>query len=154
MLDPQGLMRKISKNGDVEIAFDKNMLDRIFKLVDIVKIGNDEIEAFGIEEKEILTMLEKNGVKIGIITRGKDTVMVSYNKKFFEVQTLNIEVGDPTGAGDVFGAAFLSEYLMGFDVEEAVKFAATAAALKIEHKCPSGFPSREEIAKHKVLELA
>lgn len=148
MLDPQGLMRKINKNGDVDIALDRNMLDEVLKLVDIVKIGKDEIEAFGMEEKEILATLAENGVRIGIITRGKDTIMVLNDKKFFEVQTLNVAVEDPTGAGDVFGAAFLSEYMTRFDVEEAVTFATTAAALKIEHKGPSRFPSREEIVRN------
>ena len=148
MLDPQGLMRKISKNGEVSIALDKNILNGVLKLVDIVKIGKDEIEVFKMKEKEILSMLAKNGVRIGIITRGKDTVMVLHNKRFLEIRTLDIAVEDPTGAGDVFGAAFLSEYMTRFDVEEAIKFATTAAALKIEHKGPSGFPSKEEIARY------
>jgi sugar/nucleoside kinase (ribokinase family) len=148
MLDPQGLMRTVGKNGNVDVFYDKKILERIFKLVDIVKIGKDEIKAFEMEEKEILTMLEKIGVKIGIITRGKDTIMVSYSGRFFEVQTLNVEVEDPTGAGDVFGAAFLSEYMTRFDVEEGTKFAVIAAGLKIKCKGLTGFPSKEDITKH------
>lgn len=151
MLDPQGLMRIIGKNGDVDIVLNKNMLERIFRLVDIVKIGKDEFNAFDMDEKEIFDMLQKTGVRIAIITKGKDPVMISYGGRLFEIQTLNVEVEDPTGAGDVFGAAFLSEYMTGFDVEEAAKFATTAAGLKIKYKGSSGFPSKEDIIKHLTL---
>jgi len=151
MLDPQGLMRNISKNGEVKVVFDKNKLERIFKLVDIVKIGKDEVKAFKMQEKEILNTLDRVGVKIAIITRGKDPIMILHSGRFFEVQTLDTEVKDPTGAGDVFGAAFLSEYMTGSGVEKAAKFAAAAASLKIRYKGPNGFPSKKDIIRHLLL---
>ena len=148
MLDPQGLMRNINKEGEVSTIFNKIKLERIFKLVDIIKIGKDEVEAFKMREKKILNTLNKMGVRVAIITRGRDPIMILYSRRIFEVQTLNVKVEDPTGAGDVFGAAFLSEYITGSTINKAAKFAATSASLKIRHVGPSGFPSKEDVLKY------
>lgn len=148
MLDPQGLMRNVNKEGEVSTIFRKNKLERIFKLVDIVKIGKDEVKAFKMEEKRILNMLKKIGVKVAIITRGKDDVMIFYSRKIYKVKTLDVKVEDPTGAGDVFGATFLSEYINGSTINEAIKFATISAGLKIRYEGPNGFPSKKDIIKH------
>jgi len=147
MLDPQGLMRRVDEEGKVRIVFDKKELEKFFQKVDIVKVGKDEAKATGLSEKEILKTIIDSGAKIGIVTRGKEPVKVSWEKKTFEAQTLNVKVEDPTGAGDVFGAAFLTEYLKSKNVEKAVKFANIAAGLKIRYRGPKGFPAQEDIEK-------
>jgi sugar/nucleoside kinase (ribokinase family) len=148
MLDPQGLMRNANKEGEVSTIFRKSKLERIFKLVDIVKIGKDEVKAFKMEEKRILNTLKKIGVKVTIITRGRDDVMIFYSRKIYKVKTLDVKVEDPTGAGDVFGATFLSEYINGSTINEAIKFATISAGLKIRYEGPNGFPSKKDIIKH------
>ncbi|MGB9728180.1 MAG: carbohydrate kinase family protein [Nitrososphaeria archaeon] len=145
MLDPQGIMRKVGEDGSVKIVFEKERLTRFFEKVDIVKFGKDEAKAVGLNEKEILKMIRDSGAKIGIVTRGKDPVIVSCEKGLFEIDTIDVNVEDPTGAGDVFGAAFLTEYLKSNEIKRAVRFANIAAGLKIRFKGPEGFPTLKDI---------
>jgi ribokinase len=64
---------------------------------------------------------------------------------FNEIDSLKVDAKDLTGAGDVFGAAFLSKYLDNRDAVKSAKFASAAAGLKIRYKGPIGFPSEKEI---------
>ncbi len=147
MLDPQGIMRSVGEDGKVSVVFEKEHLLKFFEKVDIVKIGYDEVKAIGLNEKELIKLVMDTGAKIGIITRGKDPVIVSYEKGVFEVETIDVNVEDPTGAGDVFGAAFLTEYMRSKNVKRAIKFANIAAGLKIRYRGPEGFPTQEDIEK-------
>jgi sugar/nucleoside kinase (ribokinase family) len=52
---------------------------------------------------------------------------------------------DPTGAGDVFAAAFLARYLETDDVVQASLFAAAAAAISVEAVGTAGSPTREQV---------
>jgi len=52
---------------------------------------------------------------------------------------------DPTGAGDVFAAAFLARYLETDDVSQASLFAAAAAAVSVEAVGTAGAPTRAEV---------
>jgi sugar/nucleoside kinase (ribokinase family) len=52
---------------------------------------------------------------------------------------------DPTGAGDVFAAAFLTRYLETDDVAQASLFAAAAAAVSVEAVGTAGVPTRAEV---------
>ncbi|WIG59838.1 MAG: hypothetical protein OJF49_002585 [Ktedonobacterales bacterium] len=53
---------------------------------------------------------------------------------------------DPTGAGDVFAAAFLCELHATGDARAAVDFANRVAALSVEHPGASGIPTRADVA--------
>ena len=52
---------------------------------------------------------------------------------------------DPTGAGDVFAAAFLARYLETDDIAQASLFAAAAAAVSVEAVGTAGIPSRAQV---------
>ena len=52
---------------------------------------------------------------------------------------------DPTGAGDVFAAAFLARYLETDDVAQASLFAAAAAAVSVEAVGTAGIPTRAQV---------
>jgi len=52
---------------------------------------------------------------------------------------------DPTGAGDVFAAAFLTRYLETGDTAQASLFAAAAAAVSVEAVGTAGIPSRAQV---------
>lgn len=54
---------------------------------------------------------------------------------------------DPTGAGDVFAAAFLCELHATGDPRAAVDFANRAAALSVEHLGADGIPTRADITR-------
>jgi len=143
MLDPQGLLREIKKDGKVEIKSQE--LGGFLKHVDIVKIGKEEARALKGGPKEVLKGLRAMGPKIAILTKGRDASMVLSDEGLVKVDSIKVDAKDLTGAGDVFGAAFLTRYVATRDVLESAKFATAAAGLKIRYKGPTGFPSEQEI---------
>lgn len=144
MLDPQGLFRRIGKNAKVEIK-PRRDIGEFLSYVDIVKIGKDELKAFKGSLSEILESLVSMGPKIAILTRGGNGCIVLSKEGLIEVPSLKVRVADLTGAGDVFGAAFLAKYLDTQNVKEATRFASIAAGMKIRYRGPTGFPSEEEV---------
>lgn len=146
MLDPQGLFRKIAKEGRVEIALREDLND-FLKYADIVKIGKGEASAFKIGVKEILSCLVDEGPKIAIASLGREGCVFLAEDKVWKARSLKVDVKDPTGAGDVFGGTFLSIYMDTFNMREAIRFASVSAGLKIRYEGPTGFPSKEEILK-------
>lgn len=52
---------------------------------------------------------------------------------------------DPTGAGDVFAAAFLARYVETGDIAQASLFAAAAAAVSVEAVGTAGIPTRAQV---------
>ena len=144
MLDPQGLFRKIGDGGKVEIRPREDLGD-FLKHVDIVKIGRDEARVLKGGVRKILENLRGMGPKIAILTQGEKACAMLSDNGFSEVESLKVDARDLTGAGDVFGAAFLARYLDTRDAVKSVKFASSAAGLKIRYKGPTGFPSEKEI---------
>ncbi len=148
MLDPQGLFRKVDEKGRVEIALPKN-LNELLRYVDIIKIGKGEVSAFKIGVKEILSCLVDAGPKIAIATLEREGCMLLAEDKVWKARSLKVDVKDPTGAGDVFGAIFLAIYMDTLNVREAIKFASVSAGLKIRYEGPTGFPSKGNIKEAK-----
>jgi len=145
MLDPQGVLREIEKDGKVEVK--PKDLSGYLKHCDVVKIGMEEAAILKKDVSEAMKELKKSGPSVVIVTRGGDSVLALCDGKVHEFQTLKVAAQDVTGAGDVFGAAFLSRYVSSRDAIDAVKFAIAAAGLKIRYRGPVGFPSEEEVLK-------
>ncbi len=146
MLDPQGLFRNISESGEITLEKPDNLEDYL-PGIDIVKIGKNEFQTFEKSGKEVLEKLVENGPEIGILTQGGDSCKILHDGQITEVKSLDVEVEDLTGAGDVFGATYLSKYLESKDPIKSAHYAAAAAGLKIEYKGPIGFADEEEILK-------
>jgi len=146
VLDPQGMLRRIGEGGEVLLHLSSDFLDSL-RFVDVVKVGKDEIEAFPMENREILHFLREKGSRVVIVTRAGEPVLYLDEEGFLEVEVPRVEVKDPTGAGDVYGAALVSEYLERGDWRFAARFAAVAASLKIRFEALRGFPSREDVLR-------
>jgi sugar/nucleoside kinase (ribokinase family) len=52
---------------------------------------------------------------------------------------------DPTGAGDVFAAAFLSHYMETNDAWQAALFASAAASISLAAPGTAAIPSRRQV---------
>lgn len=143
MLDPQGILREIGKDGEVKIA--RKDLSAYLKHVDILKVGKEESTVFEPDLKSEIRRLAGAGPSVVIVTRGEKPAIVFHEGEFFEVPSLKVDARSVTGAGDVFGAAFLCRYLKKRDPLDAARFASAAAGLKIRYHGPVGFPSESEI---------
>lgn len=144
MLDPQGILRRIGRDGRIELGLPPALGD-FLKHVDVVKLGKEEARVFRGGLREVLEQLRAMGPKTAILTRGGEPCAVLSEEGFREIEGLKVEAKDLTGAGDVFGAAFLSRYLGTRDVFDSTRFASVAAGLKVRYRGPTGFPSKTEV---------
>ena len=86
------------------------------------------------------------GPEVAILTLGgRGAKVMAENKGIMKVDALDVDPNDITGAGDVFGASFLHDYLKNKDLERAANFANSAAGLKIRYEGPTGFPDIKKV---------
>lgn len=144
MLDPQGIFREVKNSGETDVRMPEN-LSEYLEGVDIVKMSSDEFRTFDKPGSEVLKDLADMGPEIAILTLGEDGCRVLFDGEITHVDGFDVSVKDLTGAGDVFGAAFLSKYLESKNPIKSARFGNAAAALKIEYEGPTGFPSKDEV---------
>ncbi len=79
-------------------------------------------------------------VPVAVVTAGKNGALLYVNGDRYEVRPRPAREVDPTGAGDVFAAAFLARYRRDGDPWEAAEAAACAASLSVEDVGWAGVP--------------
>jgi sugar/nucleoside kinase (ribokinase family) len=145
-LDPQGLLRSFDAAGNVAARFpvDKKLLS----LVNIYKSSQDEIIALtGCSDLDsAIRAVHGFGVEIVLVTLGVDGAVLSVEQTAYRVPACSSStVVDPTGAGDVFIGAFLTEYNRQKDSLWCACVGSAAASLVIEGIGPTFFGEKEEI---------
>lgn len=100
------------------------------------------------KDKTIEDLLKKYPKKL-IVTLGSDGVAVALNEKdILKVPVRKTTVVDTTGAGDTLNGAFCVRMCKGDSIENALKYANTAASLSIEKLgAQSGMPTDDEVQK-------
>jgi len=98
------------------------------------------------KEKIVKTLL-KLGPKIVCLKLGEHGCLVGYENKIKHIKSFEVKAINPTGAGDVFTAAFIKGYLAGWDVEEIVKFANAAGALSTTKLGLERYPTFDEVTE-------
>jgi len=144
VMDPQGLFRRVESDGTVSIRRDVDLRPYL-ENVDVVKVGKEEARLMMESPADLLRKLLGMGPRVAILTRGEDPVTVMWEGRMETVETLRVNAADVTGAGDVFGGAFMLRYLETSEPVESVRFACAAAGLKIRYRGPTGFPSYREL---------
>ena len=89
-----------------------------------------------------------------ILTVGERGAIVHTGGQEQRVPAYLVNEVDPTGAGDVFAAAYLIRYRETYDPLEAARFANAAASFVVEGLGPTTIPTRaqvEERLAHGVL---
>ena len=84
-------------------------------------------------------------VPIVALTRGRDGCTVWDSEGRHDVSTASVRELDPTGAGDIFAAAFLLHFYEARDVLSSARFAAAAAALSVRGEGIGALAGRDEI---------
>ncbi|MFH1822039.1 MAG: PfkB family carbohydrate kinase [Methanobacteriota archaeon] len=143
MFDPQGVLRVVGADGRVEVK--ARDLSEFLGHVDMVKLGREEARVLGGDVEKGLRSIRDMGPEVVIFTKGGEQTIVLSDEGQIKINPLKVEARDMTGAGDVFGASFLTRYLATRDVLSSVRFAVAAAGLKIRYKGPTGFPSEQEV---------
>jgi 1D-myo-inositol 3-kinase len=90
-------------------------------------------------------------VPMVVVTRGWRGSLLHLRESVHDVPTLPRPEVDPTGAGDVFAAAFLVRYHETGDPVEAAAFAGCAASCAVEGVGASSLGDRAEVARRLAL---
>jgi sugar/nucleoside kinase (ribokinase family) len=145
-LDPQGLLRRFSKTGNVtsRAKVDK----RLFSLINIYKSSRDEISALTghSDLKSAIKAVHDFGVETVLVTLGAKGALLSVMGTLYNIPACRSSVFvDPTGAGDAFIGGFLTEYIRQKDSLWCACVGSAAASLVVEGIGPTFFGKKEEI---------
>lgn len=119
------------EEGEDGVQYVKSLIGK----VDIVKPSEDDAERlFGKQTHEqYLNMFLKLGVKLVILTMGKDGAMVSNGTEIVRFKTLATEVADTTGAGDAFWSGFYAAIVKGYTIRQALSLGFAVSAFKLKY---------------------
>ena len=124
-LDPQGLVRRMG--SDRRVIHECNVEDfrKIVRLVDFVKPNELESETITKEVDPLIAVrrLSQMGVRVPIVTLADRGSLLLDGNRLHRIPPYPTEAVDPTGAGDVYGGSFITEYQRCGDLVEAALFA-------------------------------
>jgi sugar/nucleoside kinase (ribokinase family) len=111
-IDPQGMTRRFDQNGNVTCA--AQIDPRILPLVDVYKSSFEELTALT-QESDLVAAVKKMhtlGPELVVVTLGSQGAVLSVQGKLSSVAAYGSKSAvDPTGAGDAFIGAFLSQHI-------------------------------------------
>lgn len=135
----QGWLREIGEDGDVS-AREWTGAGRDLLGVHVVFLSEQDLPEAERAARELLGQ-----VPMVALTRGWLGLTLLTREGEHEVPSLPRTESDPTGAGDVFAAAFLVGYHESGDPPGAAAFAACAASCAVEGVGASSLGDREEV---------
>jgi sugar/nucleoside kinase (ribokinase family) len=145
-IDPQGMTRRFDAQGNVTCC--AQMDQRVLPLVNVYKSSLDEIEVLTgqTDIHKALKVVHDFGPEIVIATMGAQGSVLSVDGEVCSVPPCKpARVVDPTGAGDVFIGAFLTEFTRNKDHQWSSCVGSAAASLIVEDVGTRFFGEKEEI---------
>lgn len=128
---------KVAANlGNSQINLKKEILEPVLKKIDILILNLEEaslLSKIRVEkEKEIIKKLALLTKGIIVITKAEKGAVVSDGEYLFRVGAPSVLPFEKTGAGDAFGAGFLSGFLEKNNIEYALQLATANATSCIQ----------------------
>ncbi len=136
---PQGWLRAWDPDGQVRFRpWDK--VEQVFSQADVLIFSEEDV---GGEER--LVQEYACMASLAVVTRGREGATVFKSRGARDFPSFLAREVDPTGAGDVFAAAFLVRFHESGDSNEATIFANCAASLSVEGTGTSAVPDRRKV---------
>lgn len=132
----QGWMRKPGRDGVIT----PTLWDDAPLVIPHVQAIFLSLEDMGEFQEEVVGWFQQ--IPLGVVTLGETGALLFVNGERYTIQADAAQERDPTGAGDVFAAAFLIHYQREGNPWEAAAFAACAAAGSVEAEGIAGIPDR------------
>ena len=125
--------------------YDTKKLKEVIENTTILFGNHHEIKRI-LESLEVdLTGLRELGPEIIVKTCGAGGSEIYTHEEKIKIDAINVDVKDPTGAGDSYRAGFLSRFLNGESIEQSAKFASAVSSFIIEHQgCQTNMPSFDD----------
>ncbi|MHA1827555.1 MAG: PfkB family carbohydrate kinase [Candidatus Heimdallarchaeaceae archaeon] len=141
-VDIQGLIRSVNEKKEV-IYHPSDDLDIVVNNAHCVKFSYREAKYYTHKENivEILSALPQDNWQI--ITMGDGGVYYSYNGKYYHLSPPKIKEIDATGAGDVFFAALVADFIVNKSIHHAIANGAAMAAESVKYLGVSPIPSKD-----------
>jgi sugar/nucleoside kinase (ribokinase family) len=138
-LTPQGYLRTWDDEGRVTPRH-WTRAGQFLPYVDALIVSRDDLAG---EAGPLRSQLGLPGVSV--VTEGAEGATLYYRGQIIHLGPRKTRVLDPTGAGDVYAAAFLVRLEETEDPHEAARFANVAASLSVERAGLASVPERREI---------
>jgi sugar/nucleoside kinase (ribokinase family) len=138
-LTPQGWLRGWDEAGRVHISSLPVVLRTVSKADAVVLSGED----LGGDEDLIESLA--NSCRVLAVTEGAAGSRLYWNGDLRRFRPLPVKEVDPTGAGDIFAAAFFWRFSLTHDPWAAAKFATQLASISVTRRGLDGIPTRPEI---------
>ncbi len=138
-LTPQGWLRAWDGDGHVRIGDWPEARQALSRANAAVL----SIEDVGGDEAQIEAMAE--ACPVLAVTEGAAGARLYWNGDLRRFSALQVEEVDPTGAGDIFAAAFFWRFSITHDPWAAARFATHLASFSVRRRGLEGIPNREEI---------
>jgi sugar/nucleoside kinase (ribokinase family) len=138
-LTPQGWLRAWDGEGRVHTGAWPEALHALAKANAAVL----SIEDVAGDEEQIEAMA--NTCRVLAVTEGAAGARLYWNGDLRRFHALQVEEVDPTGAGDIFAAAFFWRFSATHDPWAAAQFATHLASYSVARRGLAGIPRKEEI---------
>lgn len=137
---PQGWMRQL--DGDSQVVRPKrwDSAPAILPYADVLILSEEDLIAYPDELQKYIEL-----TRIVVLTKGRHGAALYENGQALDSQAYAANEVDPTGAGDVFAAAFLIKYFETRVPQEALNFAHCAASFAVEGKYTTNIPTLDSI---------
>ncbi|TMC60156.1 MAG: ribokinase [Chloroflexota bacterium] len=144
---PQGWLRRWDDAGRVSPT-PWTAAEQVLPLLDVLILSHDDLLPFAEGSRDeadaILTRWSAQ-VPLLVATDGRHGATLFQYGRTERFEAYPVEEVDPTGAGDVFAAAFLCHLYQNGDPGAAVNFANCVASFSIEKAGVEGIPTREMV---------
>jgi sugar/nucleoside kinase (ribokinase family) len=147
---PQGWLRRWDPDGRVWPT-PWTAAEELLPLLDVIILSHDDLLPFANGSRDDAdAMLTEWSMQVPILvaTDGRHGATLFQHGKAEKFPAYPAIEVDPTGAGDVFAAAFLLHLHRNCDPRQAMIFANCVASLSIEHVGIVGIPTMEVVAEH------
>ncbi|MBI2846213.1 MAG: hypothetical protein HYX86_06690, partial [Chloroflexi bacterium] len=138
-LSPQGWLRSWDNHGRVHPRFEPG-LEKAFSRASTVIVSEEDLQG---KAAALLPILKK--LPMSIVTRGQKGATLYLKGQILDLPPRPAQTVDPTGAGDVFAAAFMVKYARTQDPVLSTQFAQVAASFSTEAPGLAGIPDREKV---------
>ena len=140
-LSPQGWLRRWDEQGQV-YPCQWTEAEKLLPGVDAVILSEEDLAG------EAGTLHSQLGLtRLAVVTEGAKGATLHSEGKSFHFPARRVRAVDPTGAGDVFAAAFLVRFAETNDPHEATRFATAAASVSVRKAGIGSVPDRAEIER-------